>query len=377
MRGHRGVYGTHWQSYADLAMALMAVMVLVMFLLLLRQFGQSQELATAKKVADTHRSNAETARKAAETAQDELARKQETLATELQALAREAQGIVATQDRAEEWLENLFADSKCPLELKNGALAFKSDARIGAASLYRPAQFRLSVEGQDALRKCKDAFVRLAYCLEPGSRTDLQHAPDCLGETPATGESEAVEALRVGIAALSLEGNTDMVHLQGGVPGISTAGQAVLLRRDAESFASNAYLGAERARQALGHLLGLLEANDADEHDALHLLMRRVRIESPSFGQYQAGPLASRARAADGSPACVPGSRDCEAARNLSLRIRWGKQALRQPFERFKGKFCDLLANTESALWEGLESKEKGQAQRTLRELCNTSREAR
>jgi hypothetical protein len=66
-----------------------------------------------------------------------------------------------------------------------------------------------------------------------------------------------------------------------------------------QNFVTNAFLGEERARQAMGHLISVVQAHDAADDDALPVLLSRVRIESPSFGRSRRG---ARRRAAPGAP---------------------------------------------------------------------------
>ena len=182
---------------------------------------------------------------------------------------------------------------------------------------------------------------------------------------------EGIRQLRQGIEALVLEGNTDKQrYAREQIPAIGGVGNA---REKPEGFVKNAYLGSERARQALGHLLHVVRDHDQGPDDALEVLMSRVRIESPSFGRYQVGPLAWRRTergyevgdALPGSgektvPACMSDKDDgrCELARNLSLRLRWKKRALRRPFTEIQGWICGLLRlgdQEPSALARGLE----------------------
>jgi hypothetical protein len=226
-----------------------------------------------------------------------------------------------------------------------------------AAGLYDVAATSLSAEGQAALGSCQESFIRLAYCLSPidaqavSAATRASRQAECLARSGV--RPEVVERLRKGVEALVLEGSTDAVPF-GGAPALGGAGFSPL-NPTAFAFASNAFLGAERARQALGYLLRLVQARDADSHDAFQVMLSRVVVESSSFGRYQAGPPEWRT-AGCGS------SSDCAAARNLNLRIRWRKSELREPLEAIRSQVCQLATDPNSALYKGLASAGEGPA---------------
>lgn len=339
--------GGFWQSFADLAMGLMAVFALVLVLLLWAQTRQNSELRQEREKLVRHR--------------DALALERSRFALELVSLLDAAHRMVRDQDGAEAWLRALFRESDCLLDLSaDGVLRRVHEGGAGAADLYPLGETRMDLEGEAALRSCRENFLRLAYCLSPdsnpdtaGSALDPERVRRCgvLLEEDGLRESDArvVEGLRRGLEALVLQGNTDRTPVTSRrMDRIAAVGAApVQLSSATEAFVGNAHLGAERARQALGHLLGLVQAHDEDERDALQVLMSRVRVESPSFGRYQAGPRDWR----DGS---CGDAESCAAARNLSLRLRWKKDELRRPYETIRARLCALLADEESALSQGL-----------------------
>ncbi len=333
-----------WQSYADLAMGMMAVFALVLIMLL---WLQSQEqAATEAELEDIQRER------------EALEEERRQFADELLALIDATYGIVQTQDRAEEWIRALFEEDDCLLVLtEDGALELSGTSGTSTAALYGSGETRVSAEGAAALASCRTNFLRLAYCLSPDSDVDdgateeaqLARAALCHGDARGPEETLVVTQLRRGIEALVLEGNTDMQPVGSlRVPGIeSTDAAQVELSELSENYLVNAYLGSERARQAMGHLVGLLDPHRTDDRDALPVLLSRLRVESPSFGRYQVGPREWRTPGCDEDPSC-------EGARNLALRIRWQKAELRRPFETIRASVCELLRNEDSAFARGL-----------------------
>ncbi len=340
-----------WQSFADLAMGLMAMLTLILLMLL---ENQQQELEDIRR----EKQELEKTRKDLATARDALKSEQQGFAIELMKLFDRTYAIVADQDQAERMISGLFDDTECQLMLgPTGALEVRPvDKRSRAATgLYDVGATSLSAEGQAALSSCQESFIRLAYCMSPldseavpqAARADRQAA--CIAESGF--RPEVVERLREGVEALVLEGSTDSVPF-GRAPGLSGGGQT-MLGQTGYGFASNAYLGAERARQALAYLLQLVQRNDTDPYDAFQVLLSRVVIESSSFGRYQAGPQEWR------TPGCGP-SPDCAAARNLNMRIRWRKSELREPLEEIRAEVCRLARSPDSALYRGLSAANEG-----------------
>lgn len=342
---------TLWQSYADLAMGLMAVFILVLVLLLFQQKQLTEDAEKAQNEAKAAEAQARLEREKTQKALKDLEAERGEFAIELVELFEETHDLVLAQDRAEGWLADLFEEGDCRLRMSDkGELVVASPGGgTEAATLYESGKFALSAEGRAALLTCRDNFMKLAHCLIPEENTPPEVKARRLEYCGSQAESTAmapVSVLRAGVEALTLEGNTDQIPLSGLPSGTTIGDNAAFL---APSFVQNAQLGAERARQALAALIGMVAASNADEWDALQIIMSRVRIESPSYGRYQAGPHEWR------EPGCdKPG--DCAAARNLSLRIRWQKRALRRPFELVRQRVCALLAAPTSAFSKGLVS---------------------
>lgn len=346
----------HWQGFSDLAMGLMAVFVLIMVVLLWHQ-GKLNAQVEAEK-AEKERILEEVVREKAtlERLRMSLERERSDFAAELMALFEETYELVLAQDNAEDWLSSVFEQGSCRLRMsERGELVIVDErGHASAANLYEPAQFALSADGRVALDTCRANFLQLAYCLAPteGAPPEAiaRRAQYCLESVDD--DAQTLPVLRSGVEALVLEGSTDRIPIGGGTPSIRTQGAPVSFASDVgASFVENAYLGAERARQALGNLVSLVETANADEWDALEVLLSRVRVESPSFGRYQAGPMMWR------EPGCDPARPGCDAARSLSLRVRWQKRALRRPFELVRERICTMLAKRDSALAIGLSSR--------------------
>jgi hypothetical protein len=341
-----------WQSFADLAMGLMAMLALILLVMLEVQNGTNEALVKEQRRTEEQLAKVQQERQALE---DERKR----FAVELLELFEFTYGMVEQQDGAEQWITDVFREDDCRLLMTpSGALEMVgADGKPSAAGLYDSGATQLSQAGQAALESCRSNFTRLAYCLAPdssdsvGPTTNLERRTLCLTGRGKHGTDEwLAERLRVGVEAIVLEGTTDRYPLPPGMtPSILGTRGNVPLDITSHSFVSNAYLGAERARQALGHLLGLVQAQAADDYDALPVLMSRVRLESSSFGRFQVGPPEWR------DPGCED-SDVCDAARSLALRIRWKKAELRRPLEHIRGKVCALLNDNQSAFSRGLKS---------------------
>lgn len=337
-------------------MGLMAVFVLVLVLLLWQQHRLNADLEQEKERGVLRLEEVKREKANVEVLRVGLERERGDFAAELMQLFESTYDLVLAQDNAEDWLSAVFEQGSCRLRMTSrGDLVIAAeDGTVSAASLYESAKFALSAEGRAALDTCRANFLRLAYCLAP-----TEGAPEAALARRAryctesdNGDAGTLPVLRSGVEALVLEGSTDRIPIGGGTPSILASGAPISFTSTAgSSFVENAYLGAERARQALGNLVALVEKANADEWDALEVLLSRVRIESPSFGRYQAGPLNWR------EPGCEPDRAGCAAARNLSLRVRWQKRALRRPFELIRDKMCALLADPGSALAKGLVSR--------------------
>lgn len=307
-----------WQSYADVAMGVMAVMILVLILVLVSQ----------------RRANGE-------------------FIEELLRTLEDAQGLQTRQDEVKGWVNQVFRRSDCELELDaaTGALKYRDAER--AAELYQSGSVQLGAEGARVIRKCADAFLTLAFCLGE-KEDDQQICTSRMGD--AMPDPGVLSAFREGIDALTLQGNTDKE------PYPSERRPRVLRDSrapDVSAFVSNGDLGTERAREALAHLLVGVEQHAREATDieisqgrALSLLMHHLRIESPSFGRYQAG------EAADWHPSCASGPR-CEAARNLALQLEWKEASLRSPFNRLERFFCERWLMADEALRRSVKAPEK------------------
>ena len=314
-----------WQSYSDLAMGVMAVFILILIIILQQREKQSADFAS-----------------------------------EMMTLVERSQEIIENQNKVEKLLENLFSENECQLILKNSKLSVESKSGE-QAQLYASAHSELNRDGIAALESCKENFRKLTQWLKPDG--SLATKDIAASDGHIIKETAKVQAqLRDGIEALVLQGNTDRQRFKR-APAIINPDpdkSQVKLNKVARSFVDNAYLGAERSRQALGHLLNLLDDSSTDEDSALEILMGRVRTESPSFGRYQAGPKVWR------TGQCLDGEDECPEARNLSLILRWKKEALRKPFKEFKDLFCELLQNDKIHL---LKSHKKTDGGKTVDEL--------
>lgn len=360
----RGESFSPWQSFADLALGLMAVFALVLVMMLWTQGQQNDVLAAETSTLqartrelESEKSKLEQAALTLELSKRELERQRSAFALELLEIFVHTRAVVDAQDGAEAWIRDLFNDGQCPLVMaEDGSLrrADHANKNTAAADLYRPGEARMNAEGERALRQCHDTFLRLAYCLSPDAESlGSARAKVCYGVPDISGVNDTTRAqlqqLRQGLESLVLQGNTDKTSIAGiSVEPIRSQGDRLKMDPLTDSFVQNAYLGSERARQALGHLLHGLQTSNADDNDALQVMMARVRIESTSFGRYQVGPEPWRAGD------CAKHSDDCAEARNLSLSVRWKKQELRAPYEEILEKVCAMMNQPDSALSQGV-----------------------
>jgi hypothetical protein len=346
----------------------MAVFALALIMLLWSQGEKNDTLAAERDALEAHTRELERDKARLEQvaldldlSKRDLEHQRSAFALELLELFAHTRAIVEAQDGAEAWIRDLFRDGRCPLVMAEDGSLRRAD-RAAAAELYRPGEARMNADGEQALRQCQETFLRLASCLSPDAAAADPQTPAaqararaCHGvPDPAQADPKTraqLAQLRKGLEALVLQGNTDRTSIitsSLGVEPIRAQGERLRLKPFTESFVQNAYLGAERARQALGHLLYGLQDHDADAHDALQVMMARVRVESPSFGRYQAGPDAWRAGQ------CAPNADGCAEARNLSLSIRWKKQELRAPYEAILTQACGMLSAPNSPLAQGV-----------------------
>ncbi len=334
MRRHRATHD-FWQSYGDLAMGLMAVFVFILMLLLQREARKSDALAK-----ETER---------AIKAEKALEKDRETFATELLKLLDDTWAIVERQDAAEKWLSSVLREGGCQMDLgEDGTLRISGQADVNAA-LYVTGDTALSETGKAALGSCAESFKLLANCLNPQDALTTDNARMCrriLEGVTEGRERERVQQFRDGIEALVLEGTTDRSSNFSvtGANGRRTGAE------EARNYAENARLGAERARQAMVYLLGLVRDRNADDYDALPVLMSRLRVETSSFGRFLAGPPEWR------EPVCEGDADTCDKARRLSLRVRWKKGELRKPYEEVRRNICRRLENPEDPFTLGLKT---------------------
>lgn len=350
----------YWQVFADLAMGLMAMLTLVLIMVLSHQNTEKKEIE--RQLEDLRRREAMLEREkiVVEKEKAELIAKSGQFAQELQGLLQQTFDVVRSQNAAEELIRSVF-DGECKLELaENGMLTMKGElGNSETTELYRGGAFAMSQTGRAALESCRVNFERLASCLgwsvTPDEHARQQKLELCLGRDVAgRGDPSALMAaqqLSEGVEALVLAGSTDSNPYadpeSGKVPHpIMGLRHDRSLQRSALSFFSNAYLGAERARQAMGNLLLQVQDRTADDYDALPVLMSRIRVETSSFGQFQVGPVAWRDPACNGDATGPDGT--CDAARRLSLNVRWSKAALRRPLGELRSSFCSVLSDPGS-----------------------------
>jgi hypothetical protein len=368
----------YWQGFADLAIGLMAVFVLILLLVLGQQRAAVVRAEEQRQQAVGARGHAQRPRETADKAKRESLEDWRTFGDTLKQLVDRGARLVADQRAARRVVRSILADP-CPLTIDDQwRLVFRKEGDDNTgATLYEPGETRLSTRGAEALSMCRHSFVRLAYCLSPPSgrgcgdggqrRTELcEQGREGTSDTKLTDkEMRAVRALRRDIEALVLEGSTDRVpYRRHTLARIETAAGGTIHHHEqlAASFSANAHLGAERARQALGHLIAQVESHHDGPCDALEVLLNLLRVETPSFGRFQVGPYDRRERRTD-VLLCVPGSDECEAARSLRLRIRWREEGLRRPYQELIANLCDELTKPGSALREGMARAQRDPAQ--------------
>lgn len=350
----------YWQVFADLSMGLMAMLTLVLILVLGQQQSEKEEIER-QLVALRHREDLFELEKAkVEKEKADLIARSGQFATELQNLLQETFDYVSHQNAAEELVRSVF-DGDCQLQLaENGVLSMKGAEGLSeTAQLYGGGAFAMSHSAKTALASCRMSFERLAHCLAwtvtPDEKSRSQKLASCLGRASGgdveTGALEAAGQISRGVEALVLSGSTDSNPYadpetgkgHNSIPGLR---HDRYLQRSPVSFFSNAYLGAERARQAMGNLLLQVQDRASDDYDVLPVLMSRIRVETSSFGQFQVGPQAWR------DPACKEVAEDpdgiCDQARRLSLNVRWKKAELRRPLQHLRLSFCERLADPTS-----------------------------
>lgn len=313
----------YWQSFADLAMGLMAVILLILVILLVKVRDDAQETSAQKQELEKF-----------------------TLLL-LQSIA-DARAVEQNQDRVGDWLSLVFEETGCRLEYDANTGKLRPRDRSGAAELYEPGDTELSERAQKDLASCMRAFVTLMACLSPDEET---RASECDYSTPESAWALEAEAFRKGIEALVLQGNTDRAPTWSAkaIKGLRRA-----LHEPAQSYVYNSYLGSERARQALGHLLAIVgqQAEPADERSSFaELFMARARVESASFGRYQVGPVDWREHGCS----LDDSERDCPEARNLALQLRWRRTSLRQPFKKVVLEFCAQWMHSGSHIQQTIE----------------------
>lgn len=298
-----------WQSFADLSMGVMAVVILVLLVVLERQADQNEQFTEA-----------------------------------ILSALEGGRAVVRGQDAVDTWLEALFDVSECKLsyDARSGRLTLKSQTGE-AKELYATGRVSLRDQAQRELRQCGDALLTLSVCLNPESEDECARRLEAtLGPARFEEIQERInaETAWTSVEALVIQGHTDRQRYMGArkVEGLPTT-----LEPHTESFIANAYLGAERARQAMGHLLaGVVEsearsagAPASTGHRPTYDLLGHVAVESPSFGRFQANPN----RPAEAHPECRDA--DCEAARRLALKVRWKRASLREPMEKVRAAFCE------------------------------------
>lgn len=315
----------YWQSFADLAMGLMAVILLILVVLLVKVRDDAKDTAVKAK---------------------ELAKVAEMLLTAIS----DAEQVQKDQEGVSEWVSHVFKDQLCGLRYDFATGRLLPPKRSGKgdddAQLYDLGAVELSKAARDNLKKCKNAFITLMACMSP--KGSEQRKRCTYGDKEKWQQQEA--EFRDGIEALVLQGNTDRVAPGDrnkhdlGIGRIERLPGKTKLSGLSDSYVSNAYVGSERARQALGHLLQLVGDGQDSKPDSSYqnLLMALARVETASFGRYQVGPHERRKKHA-ASPdelACSPKSDECRQARNLSLQLRWRREQLRKPFAKVRDGFC-------------------------------------
>ena len=314
-----------WQSFSDLAMGLMAIFALILLLLMNQVSQEKVELEEAR----------------------------ESFLRALLDTWRESFEIYESQEGVLNFVNAILAQKDCELTLSQDGTLLLKGSGDSPADLYAPDKFRLNPRGEDALRQCAENFELIAVCLSPEPNAQVR----CLEATSDFNSNQKVsEQFREGIEAVVLQGNTDALRTRQRTEPIVIGNRKLNLPGRGESFVGNAYLGSERARKALGHLLDAVAKRDLSNVNSplspLEILMSRVRVESPSFGRFQAGPLKVAEDAAQAWRAHIPdnpsmplcdGNLECDAARRLVLSLRWRAERLRAPFSRLNEDLCGLL----------------------------------
>lgn len=278
----------------------------------------------------------------------------ELFTSELLEALSSAENVMSGQDEVKNWVKAIFEESDCNLRFdpERGILTRASGA--GPATLYPTGKTRLDADAREALRSCQRNFLTLAVCMGH-DEVSMRECDELIaqlikrgGSTHSLTSTRAREALRGDVEALVLQGNTDRVpFVAPSVRDLDDSGRDPIAH-NRRAFVTNSYLGAERARQALGHLLYQVQDGRGDlDTNVTERMMSKVRVESPSFGLYQSedSPLASR---------CTEGVAECEAARNLALNLRLKQSSLRRPFEKIRGFFCARWRSGDKALREKL-----------------------
>lgn len=328
---------SYWQSFADLGMGLVGLLILVLVSLLMLQSDKSEN--------DRYRA-------------------QELDAFNLRMLEalREAAILQARQESVNQWLAFVFEETKCSLLFNPDSGKLESRRESDISDLYAPGSTALSERARRDLRSCRRAFRRLAACMNPEVPDGKAKALGCPDAVDSRWRHE-VQAFRVGVDSLVLQGNTDRTRYKKAEPIQGLPGK---LSETPAAFVENAFLGGERARQAMGHLLYIVDEKDDDStvrNEDLDVLISRLRMESASFGRYQVGPRTWRA------PESVLCSEDpsCQAARNLALKLRWSRASLRRPFLEVVRTYCDEWVRDSSAIHHSIRSFGH---EKHARELC-------
>ena len=304
-----------WSSVSDLAMGLMAVMALVLLLLLVQQKDDTRKAEIAR--ADLEKQRTEFALKVLE-------------------IVSLGAGLDSQKDAIQETVKKFFLGG-CQLKLdEKGVLRPVEATESGAADLYPPGETILSPDARSRLATCAETFSKLAKYLGD--------------ELPQASEPR-FRKIRDWIDAIVLEGNTDRTpYLRGQVPRISSN---YPMTPSLLNFLGNSFLGAERARQAMGNLLLSVAHLPGSNPRELAILLNRVRVESASSSRYQEGPAEEIGWVEPDCSEQQP-QEACDMARNLSLKIRWKEQALTGPFNLVNESVCKELHDKDSVIREGL-----------------------
>ncbi|MCA8979694.1 MAG: hypothetical protein KDC14_06690 [Planctomycetes bacterium] len=283
-----------WQSFADLAMGVMAVVILVLLVVLRRQADESEEFTRAI----------------------------------LEALEG-GQAVIRSQDSVNSTLEALFRVGECQLryDASTGRLTL-GDPTDTPTELYATGGVTLHPAAQSGLKSCGDALLTLSICLDANRATECEgRLRDSLGADYFT--HAAMPAWGT-VDTLAIQGHTDAQPYDKANP---IGGLGSRLERHQASFVANADLGSERARQAMAHLIASVRGAEAGSDGVTNALLAHLSIESSAFGRFQADLSAP----AEG---CVPDREECASARRLALQIRWTPDSLQEPLEKVRAAFC-------------------------------------